>query len=662
LSPAELRSVVETLATRRFTWERHTLLVIDYAAQCHEALARWLDRLVGTKLDTRLRILLLDREAPEGFGWWRELTGSGLNTARERRDLLYVDRPRQLPDLSDLEERRALMAAALQAVRDLRSAPAGGPQIPPMGADPDFDRTLAQPQFGNPLALVMAGVIALDQGARPALALRHLEAARRLGRRELDRFSALAQSRRINSNAIRHIIAFNELADGIPVADLRESVLEELIASHQSVELDGFLALLEQELPPRTGSGEAASSPCLATIQPDLIGEAAIIEAFTGERSRELEAETVVRRAYTLSGERSARVLIRSIQDFAYALEDEAAPEQEKATARRVMGWLLNLEKNIKDPEHLLPLVSALPGQTTVLRELAAGLTQRLAILYQQEAERTNEPLACARAAALLNNLANRLRDLGRHKEALTAAEQAVRLCRALAPARPDAFTPNLARSLHSLATMLSDVGRPEEALTVSEEAVRLYRALVASRREAFTRDLAALLNNFANNLNALGRREEALTVVEEAVRVYRGLAATRPDACTPDLAGSLNNLANILRALGRRKEALTAAEEAVCLGHALASARPDAFTPDLALWLHNLAIMLSDLGRREEALAAAESAVGHYRALAEARPDVFTSKLALALNNLANRLSDLGRRADALATRKMRSALPRAR
>jgi hypothetical protein len=154
LSPSELTPVVDSLATRHFVWERPTLLVIDYAAQCHEALARWLDRLAGQKLDTKLRILLLDREAPEGFGWWRELTGSGLNTARERRDLFYSLRPRQLPDLSDLEERRDLINAAWKGARELRPTPSDDPQIPPAGEDPDFDRDLAQPQVGNPLALV----------------------------------------------------------------------------------------------------------------------------------------------------------------------------------------------------------------------------------------------------------------------------------------------------------------------------------------------------------------------------------------------------------------------------------------------------------------------------------------------------------------------------
>ena len=65
---------MDELATHSFVWERRTLLVIDYAAQCHLALGRWLDGLVSSKLDTKLRILLLDREAPESFGWWHDLT------------------------------------------------------------------------------------------------------------------------------------------------------------------------------------------------------------------------------------------------------------------------------------------------------------------------------------------------------------------------------------------------------------------------------------------------------------------------------------------------------------------------------------------------------------------------------------------------------------
>ena len=56
--------MVDTLATHAFDWKRRTLLVIDNAAQGYRVLARWLDRLSSQKLATKLRLLLLDREAP----------------------------------------------------------------------------------------------------------------------------------------------------------------------------------------------------------------------------------------------------------------------------------------------------------------------------------------------------------------------------------------------------------------------------------------------------------------------------------------------------------------------------------------------------------------------------------------------------------------------
>jgi tetratricopeptide (TPR) repeat protein len=646
LSPSDLAPVVDTLATRHFVWERPTLLVIDYAAQCHEALGGWLDRLAGQKLDTKLRILLLDREAPEDFGWWRELTDSGLNTARERRGLFYADRPRQLPDLSDLEERRDLMQAALQGARDLRSVPSGGPQIPPKGENSDFDAILAKPQFGNALNLVMAGVIALDRGPQGALALRRLDVARHLARRELRRLEELARSRQVGDE-MRHTIAFNGLAGGIPLAQLRKTVADELLISHRSTDqLSALLTLLQQELPARTN---AAQQPRLATLQPDLIGEAAIIEAFTGEPSREAEAVEVVRRAYQLSREPAAHALVRLVQDFAHAVEDPNATDGERTTGRRIMSWILDLLQEIEDLEQLVPFANALPEQTTILRELSAELTQRLATYFVREAERSNDPVARITAANWLNQLAIRLSYLGRREEALAAAEEAVLLRRLLAEERPDAFTPDLARSLNNLANMLGDLGRHEDALMVAEEALRLRRALVEARPNTFTPDLATSLHNFATTLGALGRREEALSAAEEAVRLRRVLMDASPDSFTPYLAGSLTNLSVRLNALGRREEAMTAADDAVRLYRTLAEARPDAFAPHLAGALINLANRLAAIGRYEEALTAAEEGIRRCRGLAKDQPDAFTPDLAMSLNNIASIQCALGRHGEAL-------------
>ena len=65
-----------------------------------------------------------------------------------------------------------------------------------------------------------------------------------------------------------------------------------------------------------------------------------------------------------------------------------------------------------------------------------------------------------------LNNLANRLSEHGHREPALQAAQEAVDLYRELAAARPDAFKPNLARSLIVLAL------RTEEATTSANSGI----------------------------------------------------------------------------------------------------------------------------------------------------------------------------------------------
>ena len=454
------------------------------------------------------------------------------------------------------------------------------------------------------------------------------------------------------------MVAFNGLAGGLPVADLPDLIARELAAWGTPSDPQAIAGLLDQEFPPRH---EPAETPRLGTIQPDLIGEAVIVQSFEGAHFLPGQAAPTVRRAYTLGGTRAAEALVRIVQDFAYALEEQTASMGERTRGAAVLGWLTELAEQITDPTSLLPLAFALPAQTLVLRAPSARLTQVLSDTFKALAKTSEDEDIIGLSASLLNNLAVRLSDLGRREAALAIAEEAVRLRRALADARPDAFTADLALSLNNLANMLSALGRREDALATAEEAVRLRRALADARPDAFTADLALSLNNLANRLSDLGRREDALAIAEEAAGLYRALADARPDAFTADLASSLNNLATMLSALGRREDALAIAEEAVRLRRALADARPDAFTADLASSLNNLATMLSALGRREDALAIAEEAVRLRRALADARPDAFTADLASSLNNLATMLSALGRREDALATAEEAAGLYRA-
>ncbi len=93
-------------------------------------------------------------------------------------------------------------------------------------------------------------------------------------------------------------------------------------------------------------------------------------------------------------------------------------------------------------------------------------------------------------------------------------------------PARPDAFRPDLARSLNNLDNSLRELARREEALEAAAEAVGFHRPLAAQHPDAFRPDLATSLTNLGAMLRALGRHEEALEATEEAVEIRRQLAA----------------------------------------------------------------------------------------------------------------------------------------
>ena len=139
------------------------------------------------------------------------------------------------------------------------------------------------------------------------------------------------------------------------------------------------------------------------------------------------------------------------------------------------MGWLLTLAENIDDPVAIMPLVSALPLADHDPSRTCRPLTERLAAHLPRTKGGEGGRSGCIRlnAAAWLNNLAVRLCALGSREQALRAAEEAVGHYRALAEARPEAFTPDLASSLNTLANGLSDLGRREDALAAAEEAVR---------------------------------------------------------------------------------------------------------------------------------------------------------------------------------------------
>ena len=141
--------------------------------------------------------------------------------------------------------------------------------------------------------------------------------------------------------------------------------------------------------------------------------------------------------------------------------------------------------------------------------------------------------------ALALGRLGIRLGGVGRHRDALEAAEEALELWRQLAAADPEAHTVNLARTVAGLGTRLGEVGRHRDALEAMEEALGLWRQLAAADPDPYTAGLAIVLLNYGLCLSEMGRHRDALAPAEEAVTLFARLHADLPRAYADVLAAS---------------------------------------------------------------------------------------------------------------------------
>jgi len=579
-------------------WDKPVLVVVDYAASRAAQIAKWVRELVDASLEDgrpRFRLLLLERQANPAIGWFATVFGLGHDdNSRAAKSLLDPGEPIGLPAVDDLDFRREIFAAPLKVAKD-------GLEPPAFGVDAEFDRLLGDRKWaGDPLFLMMAGLVAAKTGVREALSLSRADLAFSIAGRELDRIGRIGAAHGVDAKQnrpgafVRHMAVLATLTQGLALPEARALAKSELGATDSTGSLDATIEALTDALPEPSATGGVAA------ILPDIVGEAAILTwlGVGGDlEQRGLEAPPRIGVAARIALAKVSSTLVRAAQDFAAAGRVEP------------IRWLEALTHAPEtDLGALLEIADALPARTLALRETAAELHGRIAAALREAAKRVD-----------------------------------------VADVESDLLS-LYAKALDKLGHALSDLGRREDALAAAREATGLYRRLAADRREAFLTDLAGSLNNLGVRSRDLGWREDALTAVREASDLYRRLAADRPDAFLPALAISLINLGNALSALGRREDALAAAREANHLHRRLAADRPDAFRPDFAISLNNLSGCLSDLGRREDALAAAREANDLYRRLAAERPDAFLPDLAMSLNNLGKLSRYLGRREDALA------------
>ncbi len=104
-----------------------------------------------------------------------------------------------------------------------------------------------------------------------------------------------------------------------------------------------------------------------------------------------------------------------------------------------------------------------------------------------------------------LNNLGNRLSDLGRREEALQAIDEAVGLYRLLAAQHPDAFLPDLVTSLGARGAVSQEMGDVAGAAASFRDGVECLKPLFLRWPDAFKPLMTSLVLDFVRICETAG-------------------------------------------------------------------------------------------------------------------------------------------------------------
>jgi tetratricopeptide (TPR) repeat protein len=531
----EMRRFAAQQSLSEWSWARPTLVVVDYAASLIEPLREWLRDLAqnSARNDGKpLRLLLLEREANAGEGWLQFLCSGGFAEANVQ-DLFDPPEPKSLEPLDTLEKRRAVLGGMLAEAAKLASCPP--PKLPAPGQNAVFDQQLKNDEWADPLYLMMAALLSLRSDLVTVLRLPRTRLALELAKHEIRRLI-----KGVPHDAERlpvHLTAFVAMGGGL-TQKLALNIAEEESAA-LSLNYPGgagaLVAKVHEVLP--------APDQAIAPIVPDILAEALVL--WTMKDCSAAQQADIILRAERILGRRIIPFILRTIQDFAADQRAEllkpAAPRPADASDEcgkllqhvKLWDWLERLIQTGQsdDPVLLAEIEGAMPHDTVKLREKAVEVDELLAERWSKKARENPREEILSEQSRLLNNLSNRLSDLGRREEALAKAEEAGRIYAQLAQARPDAFLPDLAGSLNNLATMLSDLGRREEALAKAEQAVRIREQLAQARPEAFLPDLATSCGARGVILLAINNHIEAAASFAQGIRALTPMFQTTPSA-----------------------------------------------------------------------------------------------------------------------------------
>lgn len=287
--------------------------------------------------------------------------------------------------------------------------------------------------------------------------------------------------------------------------------------------------------------------------------------------------------------------------------------------------------------EAQLALAAKLAAAEELERALAASLegVDHLRLLDENDRLTFGVHLASA-----LNNMSNRLSDLGRDDEARMAGDEAFALGQRAIEHKPAEARFVLVSTLMNQSGRSWRAGQSLRAIEELGTAVEIFR----EGGEGLYSFLGVMVD--ALHRNAMALAEGALW--EEAIAVRRMTSDIFPEDHVPLalhhlLALTLQQGAYAKSRDGFFGESLPLVEEAAELARGLAEAEPEQYRLFLAQSLANLASRQHEAHADEEALEAAVEAVGVFQDLAKTDPAGALSPLVPTLATFASILNTLG-------------------
>ncbi len=601
---------------------RPTLVVIDYAAQSPDPVARTLKGLIATVCKTGfeypVRVLLLEREATGD--WFNTIAPMDSKGASVRAFCYRENEERWDHPLTTLS------SSALLAIMRGR-LPSGGTELsdelllgtlrridPP--ADEDDQQSTPRPLFAAATALKIADMI--ENGDHTSTVISEL-ALSKLQRKDvlawiisrerthfwIDGYASDYRTERERLRVHENLLIIATIALDLP----RQRFDDE--CPDASRKFLPNLETLDEDRFRRMAGGDPIRT--FKRLEPDILGEFFVLDQL--EKRSVRQRQSLIDAGLSLGGDESALFLVRCATDF--------------GNEWRKLGFLK----------------PAIPGAAMrAFAEAAFRLSYLLddfddvsAVISdaQELADHHADPVLHERAARALVNKGARLGALGRDDEAIAVYDSIVRRYGA---ASEPAMRHRVVDALVNKGITLGVLELKDEAIAVYDDIARRYGA---ASEPALGAKVAEALFNKGATLGVLGRNDEAIAVYDDIVDRYG--AATEPTLCEK-IADALFNKGHTLGALGRNEEAIADYDDIV---DRYCAASEPALRERVAKALFNKGVTLGALGRNDEAIAVYDDIVNRYGAASE---PVLRERVAKALVGKGGRLRVLGRNDEAIA------------